>query len=76
MSREGVYARDPVTAERLWQVSVFMTSTLAGDAIAATRNSSHVVCYADDDSPLEDEPAGTSNMTSTEPNEHNRITRT
>ena len=78
MSREGKYGRDPITAERLWEVSVFMTGALSSDLPILPKSYKHEEHNDgnDDSWDEEDKPPPTTRIATIEPNVMYQISRT
>lgn len=76
MSREGEFGHDPVTAERLWEVSVFMTDALSSDLPILPKNYKHVDDGNDDSWDEEDKPPPTAKIATVELNVLYQISRT
>ena len=78
VSREGVYGRDPITAERLWEVSVFMTGVLSSDLpiLPKKYNEKHVDDGNDDSWDEEDKPPPIARITTIEPSMVYQMSRT
>lgn len=75
VSREGVFGRDPVAAERLWEVSVFMTGALSSDLPILPKNYKHVGDGDEDSWDEEDKPPPTTEIATVEPNMVYQMTR-
>ena len=77
VSREGAFGREPISAERLWEVSVFMTGVLSSDLpiLPKDYHTKHLDDGNDDSWDEEDKPPPTTEITTIEPNMVYQISR-